>query len=248
MTLQERIMNKAGSKYVCLENEQSDGVDVITIANRDNDALLLNYEIGDSTISVNVVNKQKGSVVDDYDTDYTEDNFDDKIGTSISTYEAISKSYSKHLKEASKDDINDELKSKFDELMEEGSNELLDSLSDEELKLFIDYIESSDNSSIAKKFAVKWVQLLIDDRDAKKRSKSLKEDSDDSDNIIPKIEDYDIEAALESATPCQLIQSAIDKVEKCLESNEDENVKTILDDVNAELTEILDEISSYTEE
>ena len=130
MTLQERIMNVAGNKYICLENEQSDGVDVITIANRDSDALLLNYEIGDSTISVNVVNKGEGSVVDDYDTDYTDDNFDSKIGTSISTYEAISKSYAKRLKESSTDSINDKLKAKFDKLMEEGSNELLDSLSD----------------------------------------------------------------------------------------------------------------------
>lgn len=248
MTLQERIMNVAGNKYICLENEQSDGVDVITIANRDSDALLLNYEIGDSTISVNVVNKGEGSVVDDYDTDYTDDNFDSKIGTSISTYEAISKSYAKRLKESSTDSINDKLKAKFDELMEEGSNELLDSLSDEELKLFIDYIESSDNSPIAKKFAVKWVQLLIDDRDAKKRSESSIEDSSDSIENTSKIEECDIESALDVATPCQLIQSAIDKIEKCSESSEDENVKTILDDVNAELIEILDEISSYTEE
>ena len=248
MTLQERIINKAGDKYVCLENEHSDGVDVITIANRDNDALLLNYEIGDSTISVNVVNKQKGSVVDEYDTDYTDDNFDAKIGTSISTYEAISKSYAKHLNESSKETISDELKSKFDDLMENGSNKLLDSLSDEELKLFIDYIEASDNSPIAKKFAIKWVQLLIDDRDAKKRSTALTEDSEDSDNIIPNIEDSDIEYALDSATPCQLIQAAIDKIDNDLESNDDENVKTILDDVTAELIEILDEISSYTEE
>ena len=109
MTRQERIMNVAGNKYIWLENEQSDGVDVITIANRDSDALLLNYEIGDSTISVNVVNKGEGSVVDDYDTDYTDDNFDSKIGTSISTYEAITKSYAKRLIESLTDSINDKL-------------------------------------------------------------------------------------------------------------------------------------------
>lgn len=257
MTLQERIMNKAGDKYVCLENEHSDNTDVITIANRNSDALLLNYEIGDSTISVNVINKDEGSIVDNYDTDYTDTTFDSKIDTSISTYEAISKSHAKKMRESTEKELDDELKKKFDDLLFKGDKQMLKSLSDEDLKKLLNYISTLDDSPLVKAIATNWVQIVIDDRDAERRKRPLKEEEDipeenfgDYPPILPSantLDKPDPEEAFADYCPCELIQAAIDKIEKIIEESDDDNAKTILDDVIAELNEILDEISSYSE-
>lgn len=98
MTLQERILRRAGKRYKCVENTQVDGTRVITVCDKDSDRLLLNYEFDEPNLSINIIDRVEGSLVDDYDTDYTSDTLDSKIDTAISMYESISKSYASRLK------------------------------------------------------------------------------------------------------------------------------------------------------
>lgn len=255
MTLQERIMNKAGDKYVCLENEKSDNVDVITIANRDSDALLLNYEIGDSTISVNVINKQEGTVVDDYDTEYTDENFDDKIDTSISTYEAISKSFSNKLKESKKASYTDEDIEKFKNIIANGGSREIYKLSKEDLQKMYDFVYDCDDYKSARALILWQIQDAIDDFNRPEDKRRKFEDNDSEFEDITNLGDYsessdDVKSCEEllNASIPDLLQLVMDKLDSEMENVEDDNTKIILDDVSAQLVEILDEVSSYVEE
>lgn len=119
MTLQERILRRAGKRYKCVENAQVDGTRVITVCDKDSDRLLLNYEFDEPNLSINIIDRVEGSLVDDYDTDYTSDTLDSKIDTAISMYESISKSYENRLKalkeqnDSTEEDIDDSDKETF---------------------------------------------------------------------------------------------------------------------------------------
>ena len=252
MTIKDKIMEKAGDKYVCLENEQQDNVDVITISNRDNDALLLNYEIGDSTITVNVVNKDEGSIVDNYSTEFDDTNFDNKIDTAISTYEAISKSFAKKLKESQKVSYTDEDVKKFRDIIANGGSREIYKLSKEDLQKMYDFVYDCDDYKSARALILWQVQDALDDFN-RPEDKRRKFESDESD--IEEVTDDAIyvdakEGCVEftDASIPDLLQASIDKLDVAIEETDDENKKIILDDVSAQLVELLDEVSSYVEE
>lgn len=246
-------MKRAGDKYICLENENTEGVDVITIANRNNDALLLNYEIGDSVISVNVVNKDDGSIVDDYVTEYDDDNFDSKIDTSISTYEAISKSMKKRLKEKATVPYTDEDAEKFRDILANGGSREIYKLSKDELEKMYQFVSDCDDYKSVRALVLWQVQDAIDDFRRSEKDRKKFETSEElidapkSDSVLNIEMEEELESALTAASACQLIQVAIDKLEQTSASSDDNNEQVIIDDICAELSEILDEVYDYSE-
>lgn len=252
MTIKDRIMEKAGDKYVCLENENVDNTDVITIANRDSDALLLNYEIGDSMITVNVVNKDEGSIVDNYSTEYDDSSFDNKIDTSIATYEAIKKSVAHKLAEAIKS-YTDEDVAKFRAIIANGGSRDIYKLPKDELKKMYDFVSDCDDYKSARALILWQVRDAIDDLERPEKSRRKFED-DSAESDVP---EEDIPVEVEPKEDCieftdasvpDLLQACIDKLDIAIEEADDENKKVILDDVSAQLVELLDEVSSYVEE
>lgn len=245
-------MEKAGDKYLCLENENMDNTDVITIANRDSDALLLNYEIGDSMITVNVVNKDEGSIVDSYSTEYDDSSFDNKIDTSIATYEAIKKSVAHKLAEKSSKSYTDEDVSKFRDIIANGGSRDIYKLSKEDLKKMYDFVSDCDDYKSARALILWQVQDAIDDFDRPEKNRRKFEDSSDEIEYVeePEVEVEPKEDCIEftDASIPDLLQACIDKLDVAIEEADDENKKIILDDVSAQLVELLDEVSSYVEE
>lgn len=245
-------MEKAGDKYLCLENENMDNTDVITIANRDSDALLLNYEIGDSMITVNVVNKDEGSIVDSYSTEYDDSSFDNKIDTSIATYEAIKKSVAHKLAENSSKSYTDEDIAKFRDIITNGGSRDIYKLSKEDLKKMYDFVSDCDDYKSARALILWQVQDAIDDFDRPEKNRRKFEDSADEIEYVeePEVEVEPKEDCIEftDASIPDLLQACIDKLDVAIEEADDENKKVILDDVAAQLVELLDEVSSYVEE
>ena len=85
----DKIMEVCGSRYNCLEEAEQDGLEILTIGKED-EPLVLNFEIGDNAISVNVINKDTHELVDDYTDDFdSEAELGDIFDTAISTYESI---------------------------------------------------------------------------------------------------------------------------------------------------------------
>lgn len=252
MTIKDRIMEKAGDKYLCLENDNVDNTDVITIANRDSDALLLNYEIGDSTITVNVVNKDEGSIVDSYSTEYDDSSFDNKVDTSIATYEAIKKSVAHRLAEEKSKSYTDEDISKFRDIIANGGSREIYKLSKEDLQKMYDFVSDCDDYKSARALILWQVQDALDDFDRPEdKRKKFEGDESDIEEVEPDITYVDAkEGCIEftDASIPDLIQASIDKLDAAIEETDDENKKIILDDVSAQLIELLDEVSSYVEE
>lgn len=245
-------MEKAGDKYLCLENENMDNTDVITIANRDSDALLLNYEIGDSTITVNVVNKDEGSIVDSYSTEYDDSSFDNKIDTSIATYEAIKKSVAHKSAEKPCNSYTGEDIAKFRDIIANGGSRDIYKLSKEDLEKMYDFVYHCDDYKSARALILWQVQDAIDDFDRPEKNRRKFEDSSNEIEYVeePEVEVEPKEDCIEftDASIPDLLQACIDKLDVAIEEADDENKKVILDDVSAQLVELLDEVSSYVEE
>lgn len=85
----DKIMEACSGRYNCLEEAEQDGLEILTIGKED-EPLVLNFEIGDNAISVNVINKDTHELVDDYTDDFdSEAELGDIFDTAISTYESI---------------------------------------------------------------------------------------------------------------------------------------------------------------
>ena len=66
MKLKEQVLSVCGDKYQCLESVKVNGTEVITIGTEE-EPYVLNFEIGDTAISVNVIDKCEGVVIDEYE-------------------------------------------------------------------------------------------------------------------------------------------------------------------------------------
>lgn len=139
-------MKACGSKYRCLECENVNGIEVITIGTED-EPYVLNFEIGDASISINVIDKDKGSLVDDYEDNYAEDTFEDCVSNAIMTYESIVKD-KQHIIEVQQSRAKQK---KFDEIIEDGRPDLFQTLSNEELKELQAYVDTLDLSDRERK-------------------------------------------------------------------------------------------------
>lgn len=145
MKLQETIMKACGNKYKFLECENINGIDVVTVGTED-EPYVLNFEIGDASISINVIDKDKGSLVDEYDDTYSEDTFEDCVSNAIMTYESIVKDKVR-ISEVQQSRAKQK---KFDEIIQDGRPELFEELSTnelEELKSYVDTLELTDRES-----------------------------------------------------------------------------------------------------
>ena len=146
--LKETILRVCGDNYQCLEADNVEGVDVITVGTPE-EPYVLNFEVGDASVSINVIDKDEGSIIDEYEDTFTEDTFTDCVSNAVTTYEAIVKD-----KEGiRKIQENRSQTQKFDEILNDGAPESFETLSKDELIALDEYIDTAVESNIGRRFA-----------------------------------------------------------------------------------------------
>ncbi len=89
MLLKETVAAKIKDKYAFLECDISDELQLITVGNEE-EPYALNIELQGNDIFVNIIDKDKHSIIDNYDDVVeTDDAIDTFIDTAIATYESI---------------------------------------------------------------------------------------------------------------------------------------------------------------
>lgn len=168
------VMEAAAPKYKCLESECCDGIDVITIGT-DEEAFVLNFEIGEEGVTVNIIDKDKGALVDDYDASYNdEESLRNQVNHSIATYEAIIDAKPKIENEASAK----EKKAKYDQLISTASADSLVALSVTELKELDEHLSNMELPCMVKDACHDLITTTINNKAEATLVESVEADTD----------------------------------------------------------------------
>jgi len=248
MNLKEAVLKVAGSKYSCLESEQVDGVDVITIGHKKNERLILNYEIINESLSVNVIDKTEGKVIDEYIATFISDTeFESKVKTSVNTFEAICRTYKpaeiekvEEVIEVKTETPDIPMNDRFADILENGKVEELEQLSPSEIEA-LDVYAAGIN-------APKFVRSAIQNQIKKMKDREPVVDvlegpeSDELEKVVPEVGSFAEDALVEATMP-QLLEAFIECLSNRIDIEDDEIVSRVLEDISAQAEGMLDELS-----
>ena len=238
----------------CVECDTVDGIDLISFG-KEEDPYVLNFQIDGNNLSVNVIDKDRKQLIDNYvETFDSDEELEQKANDAAVAYNIIL---------ASKPAIDEKLESKEESSRRDEAvfhaREISSSCNSFVQKYDHDY--SEDDVDFDKD--LRSTIINIDDHRKSLASYlkiSLYEDdniSDDGENTIEinsedagnndNIESEDITDILNSASIQQLLEVATEKIRAYADSEEEEVVKRILEDIATQEDDIVDEISSLIE-
>lgn len=236
------IKESIKDKYKCLECDNIKGLDVLSFGD-DNEPYVLNFQVDDDTVNVNIIDKDRKSVIDNYSESFEdEDELRDKIKDASVAYDLVisakpvveKKIESKeaaaerdeiifHIGEIGKNCMN--FFNKYDHDYNEDDVDF-----DTDLNNVLSNIDIN-KSDISKNF-----KLIYENKDS---------DMNDSESSTDEINNNtDIDEILNSADVTELLEIATNKLRQQSESEDDEVISRILDDIAMQTEDLLDELSS----
>lgn len=240
------------SHHSCLECDTIEGTDIVSFGN-ETEPYVLNFQIKDGQIDVNIIDKDRKAVIDNYkETFETEEELTQKANDASVAYDVILSAKPEVEKKLESKEANtrrDDAVSRLNNIIT-GCNEFIDKWS----KADVDMLSNENQFESDLKAALVNVdyhfQPLCKDILGKPLYEGMlegeepaeKKDNDEGNNDT--IDKEKVEDALNAASVHDLLQTTIDKLNERADEEEDEMIERVVSDIAIQAEEMLDELDS----
>ena len=239
----------------CVECDTVDGVDVVSFG-EENEPYVLNFQIDGDTLSVNIIDKDRKTIIDNYsETFESDEELKQKANDATVAYSVVlsaKPTVERKIESQEESTRRDEAVFHMKEIIS-GCKDFVD-------KYDHDYDEDDVDFDKDLRTAVINIDLnrsdIVDNMKTKLYEDSTPVDTPDrtgeigSNQVIPNSTntEEDIDEILRSASISQLLNAAANALHIKSSESEDEVVSRILDDIAVQAEELLDEFSSAIDE